>query len=500
MKKTVERKSIQAKIFGTIFLSIFLITAILGYLSFRLSKGRLVQMIGESSRGLASTTANFINRDDLFLIKDNMDGILKSRTTAVMNADFLDRLADVGKSQDTGGAENLGFAADKYNQYAKLLSGVKDANNIKSTLNIYIKEGNRLTNMVSSEPPFLMGAQYKMAPAAKTALESGVPTATGIYKDKDGIWISAYAPIPAGAANAAALIEINDNIGVYMDKLRKEVMAIILACFIAFFGTAALSRRLVNRLIANIGKLDDFALGLDRENYNIPINIRSEDEIGRLADTFEKLRISIKKKINDLRSSLIREKKAHLESIIALTNAMELRDPYTKKHLYRVEKYALLIGRSLGLPRAEMERLRYGCYLHDIGKIYLKDSDFQKGALSQSELKDVRQHAEKGAMILSGIPFFENVKDIVLYHQERYDGKGYPGGLKGKDIPLLARIVAVADAFDAMTTDRPYKAGIGFGAAMDVLEKNAGTQFDPAAVKAFLKYRNTLEKIAKRHF
>jgi len=345
-----------------------------------------------------------------------------------------------------------------------------------------------------------MGAQYKMVPAAKTALESGVPIATGIYKDKDGIWISAYAPIPSGAAGAMALIEVNDNIAIYMDRLRKELIAILLACFIAFFGTAALSYRLVDRLIANIRKLNDFALDLDRENYNIPIDIKSEDEIGHLADTFEKLRISIKKKIDDLRYSLVKEKRAHLESIRALTNAMELRDPYTSKHLYRVEKYALLIAKSLALPRAEIERLRYGCYLHDIGKIYLKDSDFQKGDLSQNELKNIRQHAEKGAKIITGIPFFENVRDMVMYHQERYDGKGYPKGLKGTEIPLLARIVAVADAFDAMTTDRPYKAKIGFDAAMDVLEKNAGTQFDPEAVNAFLKHRKTIERIARKHF
>ncbi|MCX5685876.1 MAG: HD domain-containing protein [Candidatus Omnitrophica bacterium] len=500
MEKPLKRKSIHTKIFGTIFLSIFLITAVLGYLSFRLSKDRLVRMIGESSKGVASTTANFITREDLSLIKKNMEGIIKLRRAMVANKGFLNTLADIDETGDTAVAENLGPVVDKYNQYVKLLSGVKNANIVKSTLNIYIREGNRLTNMVSSEPALLMGAQYKMAPAAKEALESGAPLATGIYKDKDGIWISAYAPIPSGVVGATALIEVNDNIALYLDKLRKELILILLACFIAFFGTVALSYRLVDRLIANIRKLNDFALNLDRENYNIPIDIRSEDEVGHLADTFEKLRISIKKKIDDLRHSLVKEKRAHLESIIALTNAMELRDPYTSKHLYRVDKYAILIAGSLGLPHAEVERLRYGCYLHDIGKIYLKDSDFQKGALSQAELKNIRAHAEKGAKIITGIPFFENVKDMVMYHQERYDGTGYPGGLKGEAIPILARIVAVADAFDAMTTDRPYKAKIGFGAAMDVLEKNAGTQFDPVVVNAFLKYRNTIEKIAKKHF
>ena len=102
-------------------------------------------------------------------------------------------------------------------------------------------------------------------------------------------------------------------------------------------------------------------------------------------------------------------------------------------------------------------------------------------------------------MIIEGIPFLRDVKSLILSHQERYDGKGYPRGLKGEEIPLLARVVAVADAFDAMTTDRPYRSKIGFQKAMDTIEKNAGTQFDPKVCAAFLKYRNTIERIAGKH-
>ena len=125
---------------------------------------------------------------------------------------------------------------------------------------------------------------------------------------------------------------------------------------------------------------------------------------------------------------------------------------------------------------------------------------FQKPDLSESEKERLQRHVEDGAKIIEGIPFLLKVKDIILHHQERYDGTGYPAGSKGNDIPLLARIVAVADSFDAMTTDRPYKPKVSFAEAMNKLEKSAGTQFDPSASKAFLKYRGTIEKIAQKHF
>ena len=112
----------------------------------------------------------------------------------------------------------------------------------------------------------------------------------------------------------------------------------------------------------------------------------------------------------------------------------------------------------------------------------------------------MKEHSEKGAKILEGIQFLSEVKDMVLYHQERYDGKGYPRGLKGEEIPLLARIVTVADAFDAMTTDRPYKKKISFQEAMDAVEKLAGSQFDPQICQAFLKYKDSIEQIVTKHF
>jgi HD-GYP domain-containing protein (c-di-GMP phosphodiesterase class II) len=159
-----------------------------------------------------------------------------------------------------------------------------------------------------------------------------------------------------------------------------------------------------------------------------------------------------------------------------------------------------LIAKELSLNSEDMIELKYACFLHDIGKIYIETELLQKIKLDKDEMNEIRKHSERGAKIIEGIRFLEGVREAVLHHQERYDGKGYPAGLKGEDIPLLARIISVADAFDAMTTDRPYKKKISFKDAMDEIQKHAGTQFDPKIAKALLKYKDEIEGIAKKHF
>ena len=164
-------------------------------------------------------------------------------------------------------------------------------------------------------------------------------------------------------------------------------------------------------------------------------------------------------------------------------------------------KYALLIAKELGLGRDEMIELKYACFLHDVGKIYIETELLNKKIkLEPGDIAEIRKHSERGAKVIEGIKFLEGVKSAVLHHQERYDGKGYPKGLKGKEIPLLSRIISVADAFDAMTTDRPYKPKMSFRAAMDEVVRCAGTQFDPEVAHAFLEYKGSIEEIAKKHF
>ncbi len=499
MKRILKRRSIKIEILGIVFLSLFLITAILGYFSFQFSKNRLVSMLADKSMAIAATVADFVNGDDLLMIKNNIEGLKERRQAALAPA--VSPAYEKMTEMQNAPSETLIPAMKMYLKYMNLLSEVKKVTNIESPINIYTKDRKGLVLLLSTEKALSIGAVYQMRPETERALRDNAPQASGIYKDKDGVWISAFAPITLGLAQAPeAIIEVDNKIDLYFGMLRKELATIIFICLAGLAVISAIGYQFVDKLAGAIKKLDVMAGNIEMENYNVKIEIKSGDEIGHLAETFEKLRLSIRNKIDELRLSLVQEKKAHLESIIALTNAIEVRDPYTRQHLYRVERYAILIAKTMKLPRNQIELLRYGCYLHDIGKLYVDDSIFKKSNLSEIEIDTFKQHAQNGAKIIEGIPFLQKMKDVILYHQEKYDGTGYPEGLKGNAIPFLARIVCVADSFDAMTTDRPYKPKVSFKEAIAIIEKASGTQFDPEVVKAFLKHKNTLENIAKKHF
>lgn len=180
-------------------------------------------------------------------------------------------------------------------------------------------------------------------------------------------------------------------------------------------------------------------------------------------------------------------KEAFYETAAALANTLDKRDPYTGGHTQRVTRYAEVIGRRLGLSEEEMEHLRLSAALHDIGKIGVPDAVLLKpGRLSDAEYAVMCEHPACAGEILAHVHQLGPVMPGVVGHHERYDGKGYPRGAAGEEIPVQARIIAVADTFDAMTTDRPYRARLSDEAASAELRAGAGTQFDPAVVDAFL--------------
>ncbi len=178
---------------------------------------------------------------------------------------------------------------------------------------------------------------------------------------------------------------------------------------------------------------------------------------------------------------------AYRSTIRALTATIDAKDRYTCGHSQRVTAYALLGGKSLSLPQEKLEVLEYAGILHDIGKIGVADSVLLKPVrLTPEEWDIIRQHPVTGANIIDDVPFLKEAKTLVLHHHEKYDGTGYPDGLKGEDIPLGARLLAAADAFDSMTTGRRYRAALGVVYALSELRRYAGTQFCPVAVEAFI--------------
>jgi response regulator RpfG family c-di-GMP phosphodiesterase len=174
-------------------------------------------------------------------------------------------------------------------------------------------------------------------------------------------------------------------------------------------------------------------------------------------------------------------------SLEALVTALDFRDNETHGHSRRVVEYAVIVAESLGVGEPELTWIRRGAILHDVGKIGVPDAILRKpGKLDAAEWDEMKKHPEMGYRMLAHVPFLEPALDIVLSHQERWDGSGYPRGLRGEDIPLGARIFAAVDTFDAMTSDRPYRAALTIEAARDEIRRFSGVQFDPRVAEAFL--------------
>ncbi len=194
------------------------------------------------------------------------------------------------------------------------------------------------------------------------------------------------------------------------------------------------------------------------------------------------------KRINtELSDTYERLEKAYLDSVQTLRYTVEAKDPYTRGHSDRVSAFSVLIGKYLGLSDADLKTLEVGGLFHDIGKIGIPDSILLKEAkLTDDEYSEIKNHPSIGAHILCNAAIFQDIIPIVKHHHERYDGHGYPGKLQGEDIPYMARIAAVADTFDAMTTKRTYRDPVPLEVVRAEIVKCSGTQFDPEIAKVFL--------------
>jgi response regulator RpfG family c-di-GMP phosphodiesterase len=190
---------------------------------------------------------------------------------------------------------------------------------------------------------------------------------------------------------------------------------------------------------------------------------------------------------NQLKS--IEIERSYFQTMKALAAAVEEKDRYTRGHSDRVKTYAMEMARRLGLPDETISTIEYACVLHDIGKIGIPDAIIHKDQdLTDEEFQQIMEHPAKGENIIRVIPFLEPARPIIRHHHERYDGTGYPDGIKGKEIELGARIIAIADTYDAMTTERPYRGPLPKDHVVSVLKKQKRKQFDPELVDIFVRY------------
>jgi len=208
-------------------------------------------------------------------------------------------------------------------------------------------------------------------------------------------------------------------------------------------------------------------------------------EIGELAETFNNMAGDIENFIAQLKQAADENRELFLGSIRMLAAAIDEKDPYTRGHSDRVAKYSMMLGTQLGLTPEELDRLRISALLHDVGKIGVDDRVLKKpGSLTEEEFQIMKQHPTKGANIMRPVPQLREMLPGIELHHEHVDGKGYPYGLKGEEIPLMARIIAVSDTLDAITTNRPYQSAKELEEALGIIRRVAGTKFDSKVVDA----------------
>jgi HD-GYP domain-containing protein (c-di-GMP phosphodiesterase class II) len=223
-------------------------------------------------------------------------------------------------------------------------------------------------------------------------------------------------------------------------------------------------------------------------NYHQRVELKTHNEIGELADNFNSMSAAIELAVEGLKKAAHENNLLFINSVRMLAAAIDAKDPYTRGHSERVARYSMAIGKNLSLPEKEMRDLRISALLHDVGKIGIDDRILRKpGALSDDEFEVMKQHPAKGAAIMSGVAQLIEIVPGMKYHHEKWSGGGYPDNLKEDQIPMQARIIAIADTFDAMTTNRPYQKAMELAYVVEKVKSFAGSRFDPTVVGAFVQ-------------
>jgi HD-GYP domain-containing protein (c-di-GMP phosphodiesterase class II) len=240
------------------------------------------------------------------------------------------------------------------------------------------------------------------------------------------------------------------------------------------------------KLIHPLEVLAETSRAIARGDFSQRVQVSSRTEIGELAQTFNTMSQEIEHFVEDLKRAAQENRELFLNSIQMLAGAVDEKDPYTRGHSDRVTKYSVLIAREMGSPESFVETVRISAQLHDVGKIGIEDRILKKpGALTTEEFEIMKTHTTKGANILRSVPQLQQMIPGIELHHESLDGRGYPHGLKGDEIPLLPRIIAVADTFDAITTNRPYQQAHEPMEALLILHTLSKTRLDVKAVTAF---------------
>jgi len=260
-----------------------------------------------------------------------------------------------------------------------------------------------------------------------------------------------------------------------------------LLAWLAVFVSMGLSILSARRITSPLQVLAQSSRAIARGDFSQRVHLKTRTEIGELAATFNTMSEELEQFVEDLKRAADENKALFMGSIQMLAGAVDEKDPYTRGHSDRVTKYSLMIAQDMGLDPGFLEILRVSAQLHDVGKIGIEDRILKKpGALTPEEFEIMKTHTTKGANILRPVPQLREMLPGIELHHEALNGRGYPYGLKGDEIPLLARVIAVGDTFDALTTNRPYQKAHDPLEALRIIENLSGKRLDPNAVTALM--------------
>jgi HD-GYP domain-containing protein (c-di-GMP phosphodiesterase class II) len=260
-----------------------------------------------------------------------------------------------------------------------------------------------------------------------------------------------------------------------------------LLAWLAVFVSVGLSILSARRITSPLQVLTRSSQAIARGDFSQRVHLKTRTEIGELATTFNTMSEELEQFVEDLKRAAEENKNLFMGSIQTLAGAVDEKDPYTRGHSDRVTKYSMMIATEMGLDPGFLEILRISAQLHDVGKIGIEDRILKKpGALTPEEFEIMKTHTTKGANLLRPVPQLREMLPGIELHHEALNGRGYPYGLKGDQIPLLARVIAVADTFDALTTNRPYQKAHDSEQALGIIQNLSGQRLDPKAVAALL--------------
>ena len=464
-----------------------------------LQNGRFLRMVGENASlkaGLQLLNAESGNREARLTVEDQLreisetlgvDFLLVSSPDGTPRAGVM-RVGDQVMTMDTARIRppQQGFYTVEQHVYQIASTPINLAEENLGILTL----GERFDLSTLSTPAVLLQrgkvVQSSVPGLSAAAVESALSRCPGGNECEIRLGGESYLSLPMDGMNFDGGYQLRSVQG--LDSATRPLQAVLQKVFLTtglgtLLATVILtilgSRSIVKPIGEVVARLQETARTGVLPEFDANPKLKPIQEIAELTQSFNRAGHAIREGQENLH-------RAYVEFIGSLANALDARDAYTAGHSRRVSEYACTIGRGIGLSGPALEELRIGALLHDIGKIGISDSALQKpGKLTDEEWALIKQHPTIGRRILEGVSGLHPYLTIVELHHENWDGTGYPFGLRGEAVPLGARIVHVADAYDAMTSSRPYRRAMTREEALRIIHQNAGTQFDPAIVPIF---------------